>query len=234
MLVKFQTNNNKDPLQTTIMIKINNRASVGTPISQESSWTYSCWITLGINMERCCLSKCSWWSEKQGGWHESLHGTCCKINQWDLQFNLPREKGSLFFWRQSRQEMGGKEENKFRYLFLLFLPRKSPISGFLHTSLFCSSITALFSCPSDCCWDPDWYSLQNNALVWKHRTNSAPNSPCSSIALFMHTMLLLVEVSHSFAGESYSFYMTSQGSSFNQTSLDVTRGRITSSFCHIL
>lgn len=166
-----------------MMITINIRASVGTPTSQEGSSRCSCWITLGINIERGCLSKWTWWSEKRGGWHESLHGTCCEGNRRDPKFDLPREKGSLFFWRQSQQEKGGREESRFRYLFLVFLPQKSPVSGFLHTSLFCGSITALSSCPSDSCWDPDGYSLQNNALVWKHYTTSAPNSPCSSTAL---------------------------------------------------
>lgn len=103
------------------------------------------------------------------------------------KFDLSQEKGSLFFWRQSRQELGGREESRFRYLFFLFLTQKSPVSGFLHNSLFCGSITALSSCPSDSCWDPDWYSLQNNALVWKHHTTSAPNSPCSSTALCLCT-----------------------------------------------
>lgn len=133
------------------------------------------------------MSKCRWWSEKQGGWHENLHGTCCKGNRQAPKFDLPGGKGSLFFWRQSRQEMGRREESRFRYLFLLFPPQKSPVSGFLHTSLFRGSITALSSCPCDSYGETRIDTDLNNALVWKHHTTSAPNSPCSSTALSLCT-----------------------------------------------
>lgn len=138
-----------------IMIK----ASGGTSASQQASSSYSCWVTSGIKMERYCLSKCRWWLAKQGRWQKKVfRENDAKEIGGDPKFPLTRKKGLLIFL-ETVQAGDWMEASRLGYLFLWFLPLRSPVSGFLtqrsrpsrqaprHTSLLRVSVIALASCP---------------------------------------------------------------------------------------